>query len=57
MLEIILVGTGSFIGRVCRYLLSTWVYKFLDNPWFPFGTIVVNMLGCLVIGFLAGLSD
>ena len=57
MLGIILVGAGSFVGGVCRYLLSTWVYKFLDNPWFPFGTLVVNALGCLVIGFLAGLAE
>jgi len=57
MLGIILVGAGSFVGGVCRYLLSTWVYKFLDNPWFPFGTFVVNALGCLVIGFLAGLAE
>ena len=57
MLGIILVGAGSFIGGVCRYLLSTWVYKFLDNPWFPFGTLVVNALGCLVIGFLAGVAE
>ena len=57
MLGIFLVGTGSFIGGVCRYLLSTWVYKLLDNPSFPFGTLAVNTLGCLVIGFLAGLAE
>ena len=57
MLGILLVGTGSFIGGVCRYLLSTWVYKLLDNPSFPFGTLAVNTLGCLIIGFLAGLAE
>ena len=57
MLGIFLVGAGSFIGGVCRYLLSTWVYKLLDNPWFPYGTLAVNALGCFVIGFLAGIAE
>ncbi len=57
MREVIFVGVGSFLGGVARYLLSTWVHRFLDNPWFPYGTLVVNVSGCLVIGFLAGLAD
>jgi len=51
------VGIGSFIGGVLRYLLSTWVHRILDNPWFPFGTLAVNAVGCLLIGFLAGLAE
>ncbi len=57
MLAIVLVGVGSLIGGVLRYSLSTWVYRVLDNPWFPYGTLAVNGLGCLVIGFLAGLAE
>jgi CrcB protein len=57
MIAIVLVGIGSFIGGVLRYELSSWVYKALDNPWFPYGTLVVNTLGCLVIGWLAGLAE
>jgi CrcB protein len=33
------------------------VHRVLDNPWFPYGTLAVNVLGCLVIGFLAGLAE
>ncbi|HEX9142965.1 MAG TPA: CrcB family protein, partial [Candidatus Binatia bacterium] len=51
------VGAGSFVGGVLRYLLSTWVHRLLDNPWFPYGTLLVNVSGCLVIGFLSGLAD
>jgi CrcB protein len=29
----------------------------LDNAWFPYGTLVVNVVGCLLIGFLAGLAE
>lgn len=57
MLGIFLVGIGSFIGGVLRYLLSTWVYKLLDDPWFPYGTLSVNILGCLAIGFLSALAE
>jgi fluoride exporter len=57
MSGILLVGVGSLIGGVLRYGLSTWVHRFLDNPWFPYGTLAVNALGCLAIGFLAGLAE
>ena len=57
MIGIMLVGVGSFIGGVLRFGLSTWVHRVLDNPWFPYGTLAVNALGCLLIGFLAGLAE
>ena len=57
MIGVLLVGVGSLLGGVLRYGLSTWVHKALDNPWFPYGTLAVNGLGCLVIGFLAGLAE
>ncbi len=57
MIRIVLVGVGSLVGGMLRYGLSTWVHRVLDNPWFPYGTLAVNVLGCLVIGFLAGLAE
>jgi len=57
MIRIVLVGVGSLVGGVLRYGLSTWVHRVLDNPWFPYGTLSVNVLGCLIIGFLAGLAE
>ena len=56
MRSILYVGAGSFIGGILRYLLTTWTYKILD-PSFPYGTLAVNVLGCVVIGFLAGLAE
>jgi CrcB protein len=55
--QIVLVGIGGFIGSILRYLMSGWVYRILDNPWFPYGTLAVNVLGCLLIGLLAGLAE
>lgn len=57
MLPILLVGAGGFLGSIFRYVLSGWVHRILDNPWFPYGTLVVNVTGSLAIGFLAGLAD
>ena len=57
MRSIFYVGAGSFVGGILRYLLSTWIYKLLGNPLFPYGTLAVNSLGCLAIGFLAGLAE
>jgi len=51
-----LIGIGSFIGGVLRYLLSIGVQsKFLSA--FPFGTFAVNILGCFVIGIIFALGD
>ena len=56
MRSILYVGAGSFIGGICRYLFTTWAYKTLD-PSFPYGTLAVNVLGCLLMGFLAGVAE
>jgi len=56
MRSILCVGVGSFIGGVLRYLVSVWTSKIL-NPMFPYGTLSVNIVGCLSIGFLAGLAE
>jgi CrcB protein len=53
---ILLVGTGSFIGGVLRYLMSSLVQKSSSSE-FPFGTFVVNLSGCLLIGIAYGLAN
>ena len=57
MKTILLVGTGGFVGSALRYLISGWVFRLLDRPWFPVGTLAVNIIGCLVIGFLGGIAE
>ncbi|MGH7833509.1 MAG: fluoride efflux transporter CrcB [Candidatus Binatia bacterium] len=57
MLRVLLVGAGGFLGAILRYLVGGWVHNVLDHAWFPYGTLVVNVVGCLLIGFLAGLAE
>ena len=56
MLKYLLIGTGGFIGSILRYLTSVNAYKILGEK-FPYGTFIVNALGCLLIGFIAEISE
>lgn len=57
MINILLVGTGGFIGSVCRYLLGGAVQRMLHTLRFPYGTLAVNVIGCFLIGFVYGLGN
>ena len=53
--DIIIVGIGSGIGGICRYLISL-IIGFANNG-FPWGTFAVNVAGCLLIGILWGVTS
>lgn len=53
MLKFALIFLGSGVGGVCRYVLSGWAQR-VGSERFPVGTLAVNLIGCLLIGFLAG---
>jgi fluoride exporter len=57
MTNLLLVGCGGFIGSICRYSLNGLIQRFLSQPWLPYGTLVINILGCFLIGLLSGLSE
>jgi fluoride exporter len=52
----LLVGTGGFLGAVARYAVGGLVYRWVA-PTFPYATLLINVTGCLAIGFLAVLSE
>ena len=52
--DFLLVGLGSFFGGGSRFVLSKLIQVWSPLS-FPFGTFTVNILGCLIIGFLSGL--
>jgi CrcB protein len=53
ILNIFLIAIGGALGSVARYLLSTFVLR-ATGTLFPLGTFVVNVIGCLVFGAIAG---
>jgi CrcB protein len=51
MKYVLFIALGGAGGAVSRHLLANWVYRALDGI-FPFGTLLVNMLGSIAIGVL-----
>ena len=51
----LIVGCGGFIGAATRYLVSVFCTKNFKNP-IPYGTLIVNVTGAILIGFVVQLS-
>ena len=51
MNQLIVVAFGGAAGAVVRFLVSTGIYQWLGRD-FPFGTLVVNVVGSFLIGLL-----
>lgn len=51
---LLLVGLGGCLGSMARYSLGAWVLHLGAQGRFPLGTFLVNVLGCWVVGMLAG---
>lgn len=49
--KLLLLAAAGACGTVARYALAGWVHR-LDGISFPWGTLVVNMVGCFVAGLL-----
>jgi len=50
------VTLGGALGTAARFLVSGWVADRIGQT-FPWGTLLVNVSGCFVIGFFATLTD
>jgi CrcB protein len=56
-MQILLVGAGGFVGSALRYTISGLAHRAVPFSGFPYGTLVVNLVGCLAVGLLAGLAE
>ncbi|MCI5144922.1 MAG: fluoride efflux transporter CrcB [Candidatus Electrothrix sp. AR3] len=56
-MKLFIIGAGGFTGAVLRFLISSWVQSRSGSIAYPFGTLSVNMIGCLLIGFLSALVE
>lgn len=57
LVNVLLVGGGGALGAIARYGVGGLVHRNPVLAGFPFGTLTVNLLGCLLIGLGAGLAD
>lgn len=56
MKNILLIGLGGFIGSIARYFVSRLNLTF-DVLSIPLGTLLVNILGSFILGFLTGIAS
>lgn len=54
--SIFIVALGSGIGGSLRFIMSKWIQGSVYTS-FPVATMVVNILGCLIIGLFYGVFD
>ncbi|MCU7616196.1 fluoride efflux transporter CrcB [Chryseobacterium sp. PBS4-4] len=52
MKNILFIFVGGGFGSILRYLMSNYTQKLWNINSFPMGTFLVNIVGCLMIGFL-----
>ncbi len=53
---ILMIGLAGGLGSIARYLCQKYMQQWYPHP-FPFGTLLVNLLGCFLIGIFYGLSE
>lgn len=53
-LNVFVVAGGGALGAVLRYLVTGWVHRAMP-PGFPYGTLTVNVVGSLCVGFASGI--
>ena len=54
--SLLMVGLGGGAGSMLRYLCQRWINNFYPHP-FPWGTLLVNIVGCFLIGVFYSMSE
>src|ERR1700746_2418797 len=49
-MDLLIISLGAIVGANARYLLRRFAAKEL-GPVFPYGTLVINVVGSLIVGF------
>ena len=53
---LLFIGSGGFLGSISRFLASRYLQNNFPSA-FPFGTFLVNISGCFLIGLIYGFSE
>ena len=56
MITYLWIALGSALGGMARYACQSWAARVISET-FPWGTLIVNIVGCSVIGFVATFTD
>lgn len=56
MKSLLIVFLGGGLGSVMRFSLGRWIST-LHGHHFPWGTLVINVVACLALGWVIGLAD
>ena len=56
MYKVMLIGLGGFVGAIGRYSLASLAHR-VAGEGFLVGTLLVNILGCLVIGAFMAVAE
>lgn len=56
MRNLLIIALGGGAGSMLRWLIAQWADKHLSSQ-LPWGTFIVNFLGCLIIGAVMQLTD
>lgn len=57
MYKMLMVGIGGSAGALLRYLINGYLHKITGSMNFPYGTLIVNLIGCLLIGICYQLDE
>lgn len=53
MLEnIVYVSLGAVAGAIARFLITHYSTEFTQGHAFPYGTLIVNVFGCFLVGYI-----
>jgi CrcB protein len=58
LMQYLVIGLGGALGSMSRFGLGSWIDSGAQKtgPIFPWGTIIVNITGCFIIGFIYSIS-
>ena len=54
---LLFVGIGGFTGSILRYVISGAIQQLTQSTSFSYGTLAVNLVGCLIVGILSQLAE
>jgi CrcB protein len=52
LIAILVVAVGAVVGATARFLITHFSSQLSHHHGFPYGTLIVNVIGCLIVGYV-----